>query len=113
MMETAGPAVLADNAEAVDVLVAYCAPVFELDAQLERRLRGAHEILLVDPEQLVKRAEQRDRGLADADGTDLIRLDERDIEILAQQLAERGCGHPAGRAAADDHDLADVLACSK
>jgi hypothetical protein len=110
MMKAAGPAVLANDAEAVQVFVANGAPVFELDTHFEGRLRRTHEILLVYTEQLVKGAEQRNRGFADTDSADLVGLDQADIEVLAQQLAHGGRGHPARRATADDYYFSYVVA---
>ena len=55
------------RAEAVHVRVACASPVDELDAELERALRPADEIRLVDAQQVVEGLDVRDRRLADAD----------------------------------------------
>jgi hypothetical protein len=78
-------------------------PVLELYAELECDLGLAHEVPLVDAQQLVESAQQRDGGLAHAHRADLIRLDQADVEVLAHQLAQCSSSHPAGGPAADDH----------
>jgi len=110
VLEAGRPVVLAGHPEAVEVVLADVAPAFEVDAQLEHGLRLGHELLLVDAAQLVEGQQRRDRGLADADGADLVGLDQRDGQALAQRLGQaRGC-HPAGGAAAGDDDAAHGLA---
>src|SRR5205085_7809322 len=64
------------RAEAVHVGTADAAPVAELDAQLERSLRPADEVDLVDLQEVVERLEVRHRRLADADRADQLRLDQ-------------------------------------
>src|SRR5690606_19940507 len=84
-------------------------PVDELDADLERPLHVAHEIVLIDAQELEEIADRRDRGFADADRAALFRLDEPDRRPpAAQEPAQRRGGHPAGRAAADDDDALDA-----
>ncbi len=100
-------------AEAVEETVAKLAPVAELDAQLEAGLRAAHEVGFVDSQRLVVGANGRQRGLADADGADVRRLDDDDLagrRGTVPQLARQRCrGHPARRSAAENDDLAHGL----
>src|SRR5262249_14100176 len=94
-------------AEGVDIGVAEPRPVPELDAELERRLRLADELVLVETEEAVKKLHRRDRGLADADCADLGRFYETDaFERAVAHARERGRGHPSRGAAADDDDRA-------
>src|SRR5690349_18832334 len=93
----------AELTELVEILVARLAPVLEFDAQLEAGLRGLHEVALVDAEHLVEELKGRDAGFADADGADLIRLDQRDALRALHGLRQRGSCHPAGGPATDDY----------
>jgi hypothetical protein len=101
-------------AEAVEKAVAEVAPVLELDAELEARLRLADELRVVELERVVVVADGGQRGLADADSADLRRLDQDDLATrgvvaAAQQLAKRRGSHPARRATADDDDAPNGL----
>src|SRR6185503_762036 len=88
----------------MDVVFALRAPVFEADAELERGLGGGHELLLVDLEQAMECDQRRDRGFTDTDGADFVRLEERDVEHLAECPAQCRRYHPArGASARDDH----------
>ena len=97
---------LPDEAEAVDVAVADRAPVDELDAKLERALRGTHELIFVYLQRAVEFADVRDRGLADADDADLVGFDEADAVLPVEHFRQRCGGHPAGGTATDNHDVA-------
>jgi len=100
----------AERPERVDVGMAEARPVFEFDAQLERRLGLAHEIVLVDAERAVEDAQLRDRGFADADRADFFGLNQADFAILVLQEAPQRCGrHPAGGAPANNHDPAQFV----
>jgi len=96
----------AEIAEAVEEAVADVAPVLELDAQLERGLGLADKVDLVQAQRGVVVAYGRQGGFADAHRADLRRFDQHHLAALAQPLHQRRRGHPACRAAADDHDLA-------
>ena len=93
--------------ERMDVTLAHAAPVHELDAELERGLGGADEIVFIEAQQTVEVQDVRDGGLADADDADRIGFDHLDPDVGGiQQARESGGGHPPGRAPADDHDVA-------
>jgi hypothetical protein len=104
VLEARGPVVGAGQAERMDVVLAHVAPVLEADAKLERGLGRGHELLLVDLKQLVEVHQGRDGGLANADGADRVRFDQRDLEPLAERFGDAGSGHPAGGAATGDDD---------
>jgi len=110
VLEAGRPVVGAGHAERVDVVFPARAPAFEADAQLERGLCRGHEFLLADVEQAVEVHEARDRRLAHAHGSDVVRFDELDVDDLAKGARQRRRGHPAGRAAAGDDDAADRAA---
>src|SRR3546814_10769436 len=67
MLETRRPMILPGQAEAVEILRPQILPVIEQDAELEGRLRRAHEIGFVDPQYAIEIDQRRDRGLADPD----------------------------------------------
>jgi hypothetical protein len=93
------------DAETVDVAVARATPLDELDAQLERALGAAQELVLIQFQRLVEHADVRDGGFADTDDADLIAFDQTDLVLVAEQGGKGRRGHPAGGAAAD-HDHA-------
>src|SRR6185436_2654535 len=68
----------AEGAERMPEAMTDVMPVDEADRQLDRRLRMAHEILLVDPEEAQKVDDPRDRRFTDADRRNIRRLDELD-----------------------------------
>ena len=93
----------AELTELVEVAVALATPVLEVDAELEGGLRGLNEIPLVDAENLVEELQGRDGRFADTHGADFVRLDQRDALGALHGMRQRGRGHPAGRAASNDH----------
>jgi hypothetical protein len=95
---------LSERPERVDIRVADGAEIAEVDAELEGGMRRTHEVGFVQPKPFDERADMRQRGLTDADDTDLRRLDEVDRAGGRQQLDQSRRGHPAGSAAANDHD---------
>ena len=69
----------------------------------------ADELVLVDAAACVEELDVRHGRLADADGADLLGLDQPDRQQPAPSDAgQRGRRHPAGGAAADDDDRADA-----
>jgi hypothetical protein len=111
MVEVERTDLAAIAAERVHVAVADAPPVVEVDAQLEGGARLAHELVLVEPEQLVHLDDRRDRRLADPDRADFGRFDQVSLEpALFERLGDRRGRHPAGGPAADDRDLPDRFA---
>ncbi len=99
---------VAVSTEGMEVAAAIAVPVDEFDAELERRLGMPDQVGLVDTGQVVEPVDRRNGRFADADGADLVRFDELDIELMGDiDLGERRDGHPAGGAAADDNDFAN------
>src|ERR1700726_722915 len=91
--------------ERVNVAMARLIPVAKLYSQFERCPRLAHELRLVDPEHVVEDFDMRQRRLADADGSDLIRFDQGDRVVFCTELPpDAGRAHPPGRTAAHDDD---------
>lgn len=70
----------AEIAERMDIAVADPCPVAEFDTELEGRVGAPHEIGLIDAEPLIEKADVRHGGLADADRSDLFRLDQHDLD---------------------------------
>src|SRR5262245_2644986 len=105
MMKLAQPRRLAVPSKRMNVRIADVRPVLEPDAELERCSGRAHELLLVDAQQLVGHTHRWNGGFPDSDGADLLRLDERDVEQLAELLRNGGRRHPTGSAAAGDDDF--------
>ncbi len=66
-------------------------------------------LLLWKAEVVHREAQRHDRGLADADASDLVGLDERDLHCLSERALEIGCGEPTRCSAADHQDGPDLL----
>src|SRR5260221_9470684 len=90
----------------MEIAIADLTPIIELDPELKGRLRLPHELGFVDAEQVVERSDRRDRALAHADRSDRIGLNQGNLGQAAERLAQRGSGHPAGSAAARNHNSA-------
>ena len=74
---------------------------------LKVALVRSHQLGLVDADGIVEVLDVRQRRLADADDADLVGFDEarRDSDWAAAAMTSAGRGHPAGGAAAEDHDF--------
>lgn len=92
-----------DRAEGVHVAMTGPRPAVEFDAELDRALSRGKKLILVDAECVVEQTDLRDRRLADADGADRVRSDERHRPARRQKAAQAGGRHPACRASADDN----------
>ena len=112
MLEPGRPMILAGQSERMEIAVAAVAPAVEQDAELERRLRRAHEIGLADAEHAVEQRERRNGRLAHTDRTDRVGLDQRHLGDGPKRISDRGGGHPAGGAAAGDDDTTRTHCCS-
>src|SRR5262245_37775010 len=82
-------------------------PVREFDGDLQRALRGAHELGFVDLQAAVELQYGWNRRFAHTDRADLLRFDELDAEQSTRVDRKRRGRHPAGGASTDDHDLSD------
>ncbi len=92
-------------AEGVDIAFADLLPIDEFNAQLERRLGLANEVRLGYAEQRVEQVDHRDGRLADPDRADVLGLDQRNRQTTrSEHLCHTRGRHPAGGAAAKDHD---------
>src|SRR6056297_214750 len=81
-------------------------PVRELNAVFIGGVAGRHEFGFRDAEEVQEALEQRRCALADADGGHVARFDEADPAALAAEARQEDARrHPAGAAAADDHDM--------
>jgi hypothetical protein len=96
-------------AEAVEEALANLAPVLELDAKLEGRLRLEDEVRLVDAERAVEIRQRRQCRFAHAHRADFRRLHQRDPARCSQHTRQSRSAHPAGGAAADDDNFTNRL----
>jgi len=90
-------------AEGVKIAVAITHPIIKPDAQFVAGVGAAHELGLVQLHLADELDQWRDRRLANADGPDLGRFNQRDpTPRRCEEAVQIGCRHPAGGAAADD-----------
>ncbi len=90
-------------AERVDIAAVRAFPADELDAKLVRRSRRPHELVFVDTERGIDELQLRDRGFADADGSDLVGFYERDRVALRRQEAGANRRREPPSSASADH----------
>ena len=83
-------------------------PIAKLDAQFERPLRAADEVVFVNAQNAVEDLDLRNGGLANPDDAYLVGLDEFDLDHAPHQFRKRGRGHPACRPTAHDNDTANA-----
>src|SRR5882724_9880550 len=114
----AQPAVLKRNpvarkakaSEGMEISMPGLSPAPEFDTQLVGGLRLLHELSFIETDNLIEPVNGRNGGFAHSDGTDVVGFDQRDRTLpQVDGSAQRRGGHPAGRAAADDDDLADAI----
>ena len=103
-----------DERMEVVVAVAAVAPALEARALLEGGVALAEEIALGDADAAQRVAHGRPGAFADADRPDVGRFEQRDLQARVGSRAMVGGddarGQPAGRPAADDHDMLDPIA---
>src|SRR3569833_2600934 len=95
--------VRAEFTKLMEVAMTTASPVVKLDTELEARLRGAHEVTLIDTENLVVELQGWIGRLPHADRSDLVGLDQGHPVRTLDRLGHCRGGHPTGGAATDDH----------
>ena len=92
----------------MDIAVANLAPVDELNAKLETALDHGEHVALVNFEQTVKVQKRRYRRLANTDGSDLFRFNQRNRHGTTRaNTGQRSSRHPARGSAAHNDDMLD------
>jgi hypothetical protein len=81
-------------------------PIYKFNAEFERPLGFPNELILINAEGVVKKADLRDRCLANANGANLVGLNKPNAPVSTQKLRKSSCRHPAGCTPADDDDTA-------
>ena len=104
MLKSRRPMILAGPAETVEIAFAWHTPIFEIDAQLERRLGRAHEVGFVDAQYAIIGNQRRDGAFTHPYRPDLLAFDQGDLRHWSQRAGECGGRHPTGRAATGDDD---------
>ena len=80
------------------------APVFEFDPEFIGAVDGIKKLFLIQFKQGVKRLDHGNDRLTHADRTDVVRLNQGDVDGSAKALGQPGGRHPAGSAATHDYD---------
>src|SRR5262249_2338441 len=96
--------------ERMKEIIARPRPVAISDAQLEGAFHLPHDLILVDAQQPDEVDNRGNGGFAYAHRADLFGLDQADVAVeFFQMLGKARCRHPAGCAAADNHNAADRI----
>src|SRR5882724_11818113 len=77
---------LTEGPERVNIPISGAVPAAKLDSQLECRPGLAHKVRLVDPEHVVEHFDVRERGLPDADRSNLVGFNKRNRVVLGREL---------------------------
>ena len=86
VLETGGPAILADAPKGMHITVAKLIPVLKINSQLKSSLNRSHKLSLVNFKQLVERHHGGNGGFANTHGADFIGLDYADSNIGSNQF---------------------------
>src|SRR6186713_1317626 len=101
MLELHSSPGLAKGPERMNVALTRSIPIAKLDPQFEGCPGRAHELRLVDPEQVIEDFDVRQSRLANTNSADLVGLNQRDEVVRRGKLVpEAGRTHPSSRAAA-------------
>jgi hypothetical protein len=76
-MELDGVQIQTIGSKGMNVTASLPIPIDELDAELERPLRIADKVVLIETQQRVERTDRRDGRFANTHRTDFIGLDQR------------------------------------
>src|SRR5687768_8938928 len=96
----------AELAKGMDVAIAQALPIDELDAELERALRVADELVFIEAQQRIERQQRRNRRFANTDRADLLRFDQPyGYAGVLDQTRQPRRAHPSGSTAAYDHNF--------
>lgn len=90
-------------AKGMDIVITQPAPIAKFDTEFEGRFRRAHKFALVNSQRVIEETDMWQGGFADANSSNLIGLDELDVDTQAFEFVrDSGSCHPASRSAADN-----------